>query len=191
MISARAVSGAGPSAWSFGIEEGAVSSGLARFNALPADEAQTQLRACCAAPAWAATVAGGRPYPDLEALLAAARTALESLTWQDVAHALAGHPRIGERAGGDDQAAAWSRREQASVAADPAAATAAALVRANREYEQRFGHIFLIFASGRTPAQILDAARERLGHDEATERAVVKRELSKITMLRLERMMTE
>jgi 2-oxo-4-hydroxy-4-carboxy-5-ureidoimidazoline decarboxylase len=168
-----------------------MSMALARFNALPAEDAERELLACCAAPAWARSVAGGRPYSDMEGLVVAARTALESLTWDDIARALAGHPRIGERASGEDRASAWSRREQSAVAADPEAATAAALVEANRAYEQRFGHIFLIFASGRTPAQILDASRRRLGNDVTTERAVVKEELSKITMLRLERMMTE
>jgi 2-oxo-4-hydroxy-4-carboxy-5-ureidoimidazoline decarboxylase len=164
---------------------------LARFNGLSVEDAERELLACCAAPAWARSVASGRPYSDVEGLRAAARAALAGLTWQDIADALAGHPRIGERAGGEDRASAWSRREQAAVAADPQAATADALVEANREYEQRFGHIFLIFATGRTPAQILDACRERLGHDEATEHAVVKDELGKITLLRLERMMTE
>jgi 2-oxo-4-hydroxy-4-carboxy-5-ureidoimidazoline decarboxylase len=168
-----------------------MSMALERLNALPATEAERELAACCAAPAWARAVASGRPYSDMERLMAAARAALESLTWDDIAQALAGHPRIGERAGGEDRASAWSRREQSAVAADPEAATAAALVEANRAYEQRFGHIFLIFASGQTPTQILDASRRRLGNDGTTERTVVREELGKITMLRLERMMTE
>jgi 2-oxo-4-hydroxy-4-carboxy-5-ureidoimidazoline decarboxylase len=168
-----------------------MSTALARFNALSAADAERELLACCSAPAWARAVASGRPYSAGEDLAAAARTALAALTWQDIADALAGHPRIGERAGGEDRASAWSRREQAAVVADPEAATAAALVDANLAYEERFGHIFLIFASGRTPAEILDVARQRLGNDEATERAVVREELGKITLLRLERMMTE
>ena len=168
-----------------------MSTALARFNALPVAEVERELLACCSAPAWARAVASGRPYSDLEGLNAAARAALAGLTWQDIADALAGHPRIGERAGGADRASAWSRREQAAVASDPAAATADALIAANRAYEQLFGHIFLVFASGRTPEQILDSARQRLGNDEATERTVVREELGKITLLRLERMMTE
>jgi 2-oxo-4-hydroxy-4-carboxy-5-ureidoimidazoline decarboxylase len=168
-----------------------MSTALARFNALSADEAERELLACCSAPAWARAVASRRPYSDGKALEAAARTALESLTWQDIADGLAGHPRIGERAGDGDRASEWSRREQAAVTDDPEAATAAALIEANRAYEEQFGHIFLIFASGRTPAEILDVARQRLGNDEATERAIVREELGKITLLRLERMMTE
>jgi 2-oxo-4-hydroxy-4-carboxy-5-ureidoimidazoline decarboxylase len=83
----------------------------------------------------------------------------------------------------------WSRREQAG-AQDTDAATADALVEANKAYEERFGHVFLIFASGRSAGEMLAAARERLGNDEATERAVVRGELAKITKLRMERLLT-
>src|ERR1044072_1602937 len=94
---------------------GTMSTALARFNALPAAEAEHELLACCAAPAWARAVASGRPYSDREGLVDAAGRAIAGLTWQAIADALAGHPRIGERAAGDDRASAWSRREQAAV----------------------------------------------------------------------------
>ncbi|BCB83564.1 2-oxo-4-hydroxy-4-carboxy-5-ureidoimidazoline decarboxylase [Phytohabitans suffuscus] len=158
---------------------------LAGFNALAPAEAERELLACCAAPAWAAAVAGGRPYPDRLALKAAGDAAAKALTWADVVLALSAHPRIGERPAGQGREAAWSRREQAG-ADDPS--VAAALVRANREYEERFGHVFLIFASGRSAAEMLAAARARLAHDEETERAVVREELRKIALLRLERL---
>jgi 2-oxo-4-hydroxy-4-carboxy-5-ureidoimidazoline decarboxylase len=72
--------------------------------------------------------------------------------------------------------------------ADPAAR--AALIEANREYEERFGHVFLIFATGRTEADILGAARARLGNDEEAERKVVREELGRITRLRLSRLVS-
>ncbi|MFC0527013.1 2-oxo-4-hydroxy-4-carboxy-5-ureidoimidazoline decarboxylase [Phytohabitans kaempferiae] len=159
--------------------------GVADFNALPSAEAERLLLACCAAPAWAEAVAAGRPYPDRMALHAAGDAAAQSLTWADVLQALSAHPRIGERPAGAGREAAWSRREQAG-ADDPS--LAAALVAANREYEERFGHVFLIFASGRSAAEMLAVARERLTHDEATERPVVREELRKIALLRLERL---
>jgi 2-oxo-4-hydroxy-4-carboxy-5-ureidoimidazoline decarboxylase len=99
--------------------------------------------------------------------------------------ALSAHPRIGERPAGEGREAAWSRREQAD-ADDPS--VAAALVEANREYEERFGHVFLIFATGKSAPEMLAAARARLAHDEATERPVVQDELRKIALLRLERL---
>jgi 2-oxo-4-hydroxy-4-carboxy-5-ureidoimidazoline decarboxylase len=159
------------------------------FNSLPAGSLETDLLACCAAPAWAAAVLTGRPYADRAEVLAAGARAAAGLGWDDVLAGLSAHPRIGERAAGDSKEAAWSRREQAQAAASEDEETAAALVRANQAYEKRFGHVFLIFASGRSRAEILAAALDRAGHDDATERAVVTGELGKIAVLRLERLL--
>lgn len=161
--------------------------GLAWLNALPREAAERELHACCAARAWGCAVAAGRPYPDVAALVAAGDAALAELTWPDIAEALDGHPRIGERAAGAGQDAAWSRREQAAVA-DADAGVRAELAMANREYEQRFGHVFLVFANGRAPAELLADARARLGNDPATERGVVRAELARIVALRLHRL---
>jgi 2-oxo-4-hydroxy-4-carboxy-5-ureidoimidazoline decarboxylase len=155
---------------------------MERFNELPADRAEKELLTCCASPAFARAVAGGRPYPDRDALIAAADAALRALTWADVSDALAAHPRIGERPAGADRESAWSRREQSGIDAGDE------LVAANREYEERFGHVFLIFATGKDRAQVLAAARERLTNDDATEREVVHGELRKIALLRLGRL---
>jgi 2-oxo-4-hydroxy-4-carboxy-5-ureidoimidazoline decarboxylase len=152
-------------------------------NALPAGRLEADLRACCAAPAWGAAILAERPFAGRAALLAVADAAARELSWADVLIALSAHPRIGERPPGDTREAAWSRREQSAAGAGEA------LVEANRAYEERFGHVFLIFASGRSQEEILAAARERLDNDEETERAVVKDELRKIALLRLERVL--
>ncbi|GAA4928105.1 2-oxo-4-hydroxy-4-carboxy-5-ureidoimidazoline decarboxylase [Actinoplanes utahensis] len=159
------------------------------FNALPEERLRAELLACCAAPAWGAAIAAKRPFPDRAGLLAAADAAGRGLSWEDVLAGLSAHPRIGERAAGDSQEAAWSRTEQSAAAQTADDTTRAALVEANRAYEERFGHVFLIFASGRSQAEILAAARERLGNDEAAERAVVTGELRQIALLRLERVL--
>jgi 2-oxo-4-hydroxy-4-carboxy-5-ureidoimidazoline decarboxylase len=157
------------------------------FNGLPAERAEADLLACCAVPAWAAGLTALRPYPRRSDLAIAADAALRALTWEQVAQGLAAHPRIGERVAGAGREADWSRQEQAG--ADRAdEATKAALVQANRAYEERFGHVFLIFASGRSDVEMLAAARDRLGNDDATEQVVVAGELRKIAMLRLERL---
>ena len=161
---------------------------VARFDALPAEKAERELRACCASTAWVRAVVNGRPYRDLDAVLAASDAAFAELTDADVDEALAAHPRIGERAAGDSREAAWSRQEQ-SGAAVADARTAAALAAGNRAYEQRFDRVFLICATDLSAVQILAALQARLGNDEATERAVVRTELAKIAALRLERML--
>lgn len=159
------------------------------FNSLPADELQATLLAACAVPAWAEAVAAGRPYPSRAALLSAADAAARELSWEQVCQGLAAHPRIGDRAEGDSREAAWSRREQSTAAGGTDERVRTELVEANRAYEDRFGHVFLIFASGRTQEEILAAARERLGNDEETERTIVAGELRQIALLRLERVL--
>jgi 2-oxo-4-hydroxy-4-carboxy-5-ureidoimidazoline decarboxylase len=157
---------------------------LDAFNALPLARARDDLLAVCASQAWAQAVVAARPYRSGEILLATADAAFAALTWSELAKALAAHPRIGEHPEGDGRDAAWSRREQARVAGSEEA-----LAEANRAYERRFGHVFLIFASDRTAPEILAAARERLGNDDERERAVVRAELAKIVRLRLERLL--
>jgi 2-oxo-4-hydroxy-4-carboxy-5-ureidoimidazoline decarboxylase len=161
--------------------------GVETVNAMPAGELAAQLLACCAAPGFGSAIAAGRPYPDREALVAAADAAAQGLSWDEVAAGLAAHPRIGERATGDSAEAAWSRREQSTAAQTADEATAAALVAANRAYEDKFRHVFLIFATGKSQAEILAVAQQRLANDEAAERAIVADELRKIALLRLER----
>ncbi|WP_232050319.1 2-oxo-4-hydroxy-4-carboxy-5-ureidoimidazoline decarboxylase [Actinoplanes sp. OR16] len=147
------------------------------------------LLACLAAPAWGAAIAAGGPYRDRAGLLAAADAAARQLSWDDVLLGLSAHPRIGERAAGESKEAAWSRTEQQAAAQSADAGLKAALVEANKLYEDRFGHVFLIFASGRSQSEILEAARARLENDETTERAIVRDELRKIALLRLERVL--
>jgi 2-oxo-4-hydroxy-4-carboxy-5-ureidoimidazoline decarboxylase len=162
--------------------------GLERFNALPREQAEAELMACCAAPTWAGRVAARRPYVDAGALLAAAED-VRDLDDADVGAALAAHPRIGERATGDPPEAASSRREQAGMdaAADD---VRVAMAEGNVAYEQRFDRVFLICASGRSAEEMLAALRGRLGNDDATERRVVAEELSRITRLRLEKLVS-
>jgi 2-oxo-4-hydroxy-4-carboxy-5-ureidoimidazoline decarboxylase len=161
--------------------------GLAWFNGLPAGQAERELRACNAAPRFATEVAAGRPYPDPAAAVDAAERVAASLAWPEVAEALAAHPRIGERAAGDAAEAVASRREQAAVGAAPDEVRAE-LAAANRAYEERFGHVFLIRAAGRGPAEILAELRRRLRNDPAQERAETTRQLAEISRLRVERL---
>jgi len=154
------------------------------FNDEPADQAVQRLRACNAAPRFAAEVAAGRPYPDVDTLVARAEEVARALPWDDVAIALAAHPRIGERVDGNSAEAASSRREQRSMdGADEA--VRAELVEGNKAYEDRFDHVFLIRASGRSPKEMLGELRRRLNNDERTERAEVTEELAQITALRV------
>ncbi len=159
---------------------------VAAFDALPRDAATELLRPACASTAWQQAVVAGRPYATAQAFVACSDGVIGALGWSDVEEALAAHPRIGDRAAGEDREASWSRQEQAGAAGSPAD-IADALHAGNVEYERRFGHVFLICATGRTAEQILAALTERLGNDVATEQQVVRRELAAIVRLRLAR----
>ncbi|SFA90447.1 2-oxo-4-hydroxy-4-carboxy-5-ureidoimidazoline decarboxylase [Amycolatopsis marina] len=148
---------------------------LAEFNGAGETRVRPLLTACLAVPRWVDTVLAGRPYPDLDSLLATARS-VAPLRTAEVQGALDSHPRIGERSG-----SAWSRSEQSGV--DSAAAEA--FREANFEYERRFGYIYLVCAGGRSGDGLLADLRERLDNDPDTELAVAGEELTKIAELRL------
>ncbi len=154
--------------------------GLAWLNALPPQQAQQVLLGCNAAPVWAAAVVARRPFANAAALFTAAHEAADALGRDGWLAAFAAHPRIGERSG----LSARSAQEQAG-AAGASAQESAALVEANHRYEQRFGHVFLICASGLLAEHMLGALRERLGNDADAEFAVAIAEHRKITALRL------
>lgn len=148
---------------------------LESFNAAPEPQAAAEMLACCASRRFAAAMAAGRPYPSQDAALAAVEAVFESLAWPDVLEAMDAHPRIGAWVSGQSAA------EQAGVADD----SRAALLAGNAAYEERFGHVFLICATGLTGAQMLAALRQRLENDESSERVVAAAELRKITVLRV------
>jgi 2-oxo-4-hydroxy-4-carboxy-5-ureidoimidazoline decarboxylase len=148
---------------------------LAAFNAAPADEALALMRTCCACDRFATAMTAGRPYPSADAAAAAAGTVFAMLTWDDVREAMDGHPRIGGRVSGQSAA------EQSGVTDE----TRAALDAGNAAYEERFGHVFLICATGLSGEQMLAALRERLTNDEQSERVVAAAELREISVLRV------
>lgn len=153
--------------------------GLAAFNALSSSDSRDLLLACAHAPAWADAVAARRPFDSTEALIADASALLRGADAADIARALAGHPRIGDRGVGgasrSEQAGALNADEQVSIA----------LARGNADYEERFGRVYLVRAAGRSGAELLALLRERLGNDDAVEDQVMRGELAEITALRL------
>ncbi|WP_019203802.1 2-oxo-4-hydroxy-4-carboxy-5-ureidoimidazoline decarboxylase [Tsukamurella sp. 1534] len=160
---------------------------LDEFNSAVAAELRPTLLACCDVPAWADTVLAARPYPSIDAALRTAGTAANGFAADDVTRALAAHPRIGERAGGRSTEAAWSRREQSSVATDDA--TQEALLQGNRAYEERFDRVFLINAAGLDAATVLASLHRRLENDPESEAREVAGELRGIALRRLARVL--
>jgi 2-oxo-4-hydroxy-4-carboxy-5-ureidoimidazoline decarboxylase len=158
---------------------------IEEFNALPAPDAIADLVTCCATPRWAERVAAARPFADVPALRAAAAQAYRDLTWSQIRQAMDAHPRIGERDAGTGREARWSRTEQSAVIG-----LAEQLRAGNAAYEERFGHVFLINATGRDAEAVLAELRRRLANDAESERAEVRRELGEIVDLRVTRLVT-
>ena len=166
---------------------------LTDFNDAADQELRGRLASCCAAESWVERVLSGRPYEGEAELLAVSDEATAALDDTGLDQALAGHPRIGDRPSqhaGADRAGAWSLQEQAGVAT-AGADVLAELAVANAEYERLFGHVYLVCASGRSAAELLDVCRVRLENDSVTERGVVLNELAKINRLRLSKLLSE
>ena len=162
---------------------------LARWNGLPADDAADQILPCCGSRAWARAVAARRPVADEKALLALSDEIWRGLTVSDWMEAFSNHPRIGERQAPkttSPQSAAWSAQEQ-HEAASTGDALASALRDGNRQYEERFGRIFIICATGSSATEIFDDLQRRLQNDSETELREAAEEQRKITNLRLKK----
>ncbi len=155
------------------------------LNGLTEHTAVVALLRVCDSRSWAEQVALRRPYASVRRLQAVADEVWMGLEPDDWLEALAAHPRIGEAGGASS---AWSAREQSALgtAADD---VRAAIARGNRAYEERFGHVFLIAAQGRSAEEILANLRDRLGNDPAAEVRVAAEEHRRITRQRIERLM--
>ncbi|MFH8366773.1 2-oxo-4-hydroxy-4-carboxy-5-ureidoimidazoline decarboxylase [Streptomyces sp. NPDC018031] len=156
------------------------SPGLSRLNTADEPEAAAVLHEVCGSRAWAAAVAGSRPFADSEALFTASDAAMAALTPADLDEAMAGHPPIGRPKPGDPTSAREQSGVQDSVREE--------LLELNLAYQDRHGHVFLICATGRTGDQMLAALKERIGNDTDTEREIVRTELGKINRIRLTRL---
>jgi 2-oxo-4-hydroxy-4-carboxy-5-ureidoimidazoline decarboxylase len=164
---------------------------LLLFNALPAQETEAALLRCCGAIRWARVLAAMRPFATADALFEIAGDLWWALTPDDWRQGFSAHPRIGATLGTSAESSdSWSAKEQAGAArAD--AGTRDALTRLNNEYETRFGHIFIVCATGLTGEQMLDRLRTRLQNDPDTEMLTAAEEHLRITKLRLGKVLTE
>ncbi len=160
------------------------------LNSMPHAEAVKTLLQCCGSKRWAESVANARPYASVETLIANANDVWWSLHGDDWLEAFRSHPKIGEKKAAtpvSDQSRQWSGQEQAGVATS-SRETVDALAALNWAYEQKFGFIFIICATGKTSDEMLEALKKRLENDAETELPIAATEQSKITELRLKKL---
>ncbi|MFJ5898879.1 2-oxo-4-hydroxy-4-carboxy-5-ureidoimidazoline decarboxylase [Streptomyces sp. NPDC093064] len=170
---------------------GITDSGLAIVNSMPSEELVQTLFDSCHLPvlAWAENVEAARPYDTVEGLLSRATSAVGGLSQEEVVAAHTGLTRIGAPIAGTDVEARWSRSESAGVGTETE--LLASLAAANEAYEERFGHVFLISATGLSGWDIVEAIRARLENDEAAETEQIKSELKKLMAIRLPKLLHE
>jgi 2-oxo-4-hydroxy-4-carboxy-5-ureidoimidazoline decarboxylase len=152
--------------------------------------AREQLMRCCGSRSWVEAMLRQRPFRNATHLYQCASCSWRGLKREDWLDAFSHHPRIGEPRSGpalDAKQRELAQREQ-SGAAEADASVRAALVEGNRQYEAKFGHVFLVCATGKSGAQILALLRKRLANDAGAELAVAADEQEKITRLRLEKL---
>lgn len=156
---------------------------LDELNALPEPDARRALLQCCGSARWAREVASRRPFADRDSLHRVAAEVWSSLAPSDWLEAFSHHPRIGERGTG------WSNEEQ-SAARGAGDDTLARLARRNHDYEQRFGHVFLIRATGRSAEEMLGNLERRMSNSPDEELRVAAGEQADITRLRLDKLLS-
>jgi len=167
------------------------SRGIAGFNRLSFPEARKVLMDCCGSRRWVAGMLKKRPFASIEELLDAADSVWAAMGRKDRLEAFRHHPAIGSAKTKAKQSAAakkWSAGEQ-SVAQKAGDETLALLASANTEYHEKFGHVFLICATGKTSEEILGSLRQRLDHNAEDELFIAAEEQRKIMRLRLEKLL--
>ncbi len=165
-----------------------MSLGLEGFNALSETDARAALTRCCGAGRWVTGMLARRPFASAEALYLAASEVWSALSPDDWHEAFSHHPRIGDARAASASTQGWASSEQAgATSAD--AEIRHALAEGNRAYEAKFGHIYLVCATGKSGAELLRILQSRLGNDADTELRVAAGEQEKITRIRLEKML--
>jgi len=158
-----------------------------RLNTRPATEAQAEFLNCCGSTVWARRMTEARPFSSVDQLKQAAERVWWSLKRQDWLESFSSHPKIGERKP-ESSSHGWSEQEQSGVrsASDD---TRRLMAQLNRDYEEKFGYIFIVCATGRSSDEMLTNLRERLQNSAEKELHMAAAEQAKITALRLEKLL--
>jgi 2-oxo-4-hydroxy-4-carboxy-5-ureidoimidazoline decarboxylase len=162
---------------------------LARWNSLDAADAAREALPCCGSSAWAAALTARRPIADEASLIETSSSVWVALPEEDWQEAFDSHPRIGQKHAqthATEESLRWSAQEQRTALSEDDA-NKLALEEANRRYEQKFGRIFIVCATGKTSTEMLAILEARMKNDAATELREAAEQQRQITQLRLHR----
>lgn len=164
---------------------------LEQLNSIPAAKAEQELLKCCGSRRWARRMVDSRAHRSVAELVETASRVWWSLEPPDWLEAFRSHPKIGEQkaaAATAVEAQQWSAAEQSGLN-NSAPQTFDELARLNHEYEQKFGYIFIVCASGKSAEEMLAILRARLENNPEDELRVAAGEQAKITELRLKKLL--
>ncbi|NTX15941.1 2-oxo-4-hydroxy-4-carboxy-5-ureidoimidazoline decarboxylase [Myxococcus sp. CA051A] len=166
-------------------------SALHRLNTLAPEAAREELLRCCGSSRWVEAMVRARPFRDVEHVLSEAGWLWEQTGPDDWQEAFKHHPRIGDVSSLRAKfasTATWSSQEQGGVNG-AAEAVIQGLADGNKAYEERFGFIFLVCATGKSAEEMLGLLRARLGNPPDEELRIAAGEQAKITRIRLEKLL--
>jgi len=168
-----------------------MSEGLEKLNNAPHEIAEARFLDCCGSQAWARKMTEMRPFADSTALVKQANQIWQNLEPENWLEAFDAHPKIGARQAAPKQqaqSADWSHGEQSGTrtAAD---SVLDALAEANRLYEEKFGYIFIVCATGKSAEEMLEICCKRVYNTADIELCIAAEEQRKITEIRLKKLL--
>ena len=161
------------------------------INSIPSEQAQAEFLKCCGSRRWAAKMIAQRPFENVEEIVTAADRIWWTLEATDWLEAFDSHPRIGETKAAAPvapESLSWSETEQSGTR-DSTRQTMDELAELNRQYQEKFGFIYIVCATGKSAEEMLAILRERLSNNAATELRNAATEQAKITTLRLNKLL--
>ena len=171
--------------------EQALTAGLQWLNSLPRENAVAEFLKCCGSESWAAKLEENRPFKSVEELYSSAETTWWALSSADWLEAFSAHPKIGEQKAGSQGSATsqtWSGQEQSGING-AAQSTLERLADLNSQYEAKFGYIFIVCATGKSPQEMLAILAARIDNEPSTELPIAAGEQAKITRLRIAKLL--
>lgn len=164
---------------------------LKQLNHASPAKAESAFLSCCGSRRWAQKMAEARPFADFAGLLNQAEEIWQNLETGDWLEAFAAHPKIGAKKAvrqATAQSAEWSHAEQSGTrsATD---SEQIELAKSNRLYEEKFGFIFIVCATGKSAGEMLETCRQRLDNNDDAEILIAAEEQNKITKIRLRKLL--
>jgi 2-oxo-4-hydroxy-4-carboxy-5-ureidoimidazoline decarboxylase len=161
------------------------------INSASEEQARHSFRQCCTSERWVEGMVADRPYHSPEALVAAADTNWKNLSEADYLQAFDGHPKIGDVSSlkakyADTKSLAAGEQSSVDAANDD---TIQALAQGNSDYEDKFGFIFIVCATGKSATEMLELLQARLPNDRSSELRNAAEEQRKIFHIRLEKLL--